>query len=56
MTILLWNTKITIKYILKSKNNKTLDSQNLFYEVLEDSFISYAWFPENLNVIKGKFW
>lgn len=32
-------------------------SQNLFSEVLEDSFISYAWVPENMSILtKGKFW
>lgn len=32
-------------------------SQNLFSKVLEESFISYAWVPENLNVlVQGKFW
>lgn len=32
-------------------------SQNPFSNVLEESFVSYTWVPENLNVLtKGKFW
>lgn len=45
-------------YFKKTKITKNpRHSQNLFSEVLEESFISHAWVPENLNVLtKGKFW